>query len=108
AAHVVTLGRDATGRMLAGTESPGRLYRFDAGDKPFVILDAGAAEVKATASDTSGAIYAAAVTKSDDASGAEPATVAATIAIAPPATSASTSGSSSSGNARRSILYRVE
>ena len=33
--------------MLAGTESPGRLYRFDADDRPFVLLDSGLTELRA-------------------------------------------------------------
>ena len=40
--------------MLAGTESPGRLYRFDADDRPFVLLDSGLTELRAIASTPDG------------------------------------------------------
>ncbi|MCC7008905.1 MAG: hypothetical protein IT184_08820 [Acidobacteria bacterium] len=101
AAHVVTLARDASGRMLAGTDSPGRLYRFDASQKPFVVLDAGQAEMRAIAVDAaSGALYAAAVLRSDDGSSSDTPTIAAAAA---PTTPASTSASP-----RRSTLYCID
>ena len=104
-AHVVTLGRDASGRMLAGTESPGRLYRFDTNDRPFVVLDAGAAELRAVAADTSGALWAAAVMKGDDSSSGETASVATVLPPASP--TGSSSATSSTPAARRSVLYQV-
>jgi hypothetical protein len=66
AAHVVTLGRDSAGRLLAGTESPGRLYRLAGDDRPFVLLDAGMTELRATAATAAGVVFAAAVTRGDD------------------------------------------
>ena len=71
--------------MLAGTESPGRLYRFDADDRPFVLLDSGMAELRAISVDAGGVIFAAAVAKGDEsASAGETPSVA--VALAPPAT----------------------
>src|SRR4029453_8339787 len=49
AAHVVSLTRDAEGRIMAGTETPGRLYRLDASGRPFVMLDSGLTELRASA-----------------------------------------------------------
>jgi hypothetical protein len=75
---------DADGRMLAGTESPGRLYRFDSSDKPFVLLDTGLAELRAVSSDASGVLFAAAVAKGEEsASAGETTSVAVTLAAAP-------------------------
>ena len=39
ATHAMTLAFDREGRLLAGTESPGRVFRIDASGKPFVLLD---------------------------------------------------------------------
>ena len=36
----MTLAFDRDGQLLAGTESPGRVFRLDASGKPFVLLDA--------------------------------------------------------------------
>ncbi len=108
AAHVVTLGRDSAGRLLAGTESPGRLYRLAGDDRPFVLLDAGMTELRATAATAAGVVFAAAVTRGDDPApaGGESATVA---FAQPPATpSTASSSSSSSATARRSVLYRID
>jgi len=101
AAHVVTLARDESGRMLAGTDSPGRLYRFDAAQRPFVLLDAGQAELRAVATDPgSGALYAAAVLRGDDSSSDS---TAVTSAAATP-----TPGAGQQGASRRSVLYRID
>ncbi len=60
-----------SGRMLAGTESPGRLYRFDANDKPFVLLDSGLDRAaRRSRNGDDGAIFAAALSRGDDASSA--------------------------------------
>jgi hypothetical protein len=106
AAHVVALTRDANGRMLAGTESPGRLYRFEADDRPSVLLDSGLTELRAIAPGAGGVIFAAAVSRGDDAvaSGGE----TASVAFAIPAPPGGTSATPASGASRRSVLYRID
>jgi hypothetical protein len=119
AAHVVSLTRDAGGRMLAGTESPGRLYRFAADDRPFVLLDSGMTELRAAVIDASGTIYAAAVTRGDDAAASSGETTSVAVTMPPPATGAGASASSSASSspssssssstpAKRSALYRID
>ena len=54
AAHVVSLSPDGKGRMLAGTESPGRLYRFESDDRPFVLLESGVTELRAAVASQDG------------------------------------------------------
>ncbi len=44
--HVSALAFDATGKLLVGTSTPGRVVRLDADGKPFVILEAGYQEVR--------------------------------------------------------------
>jgi hypothetical protein len=65
--HAVALTRDAEGRMLVGTESPGRLYRFGSDDRPFAVLDSGLTEIRAVAAAADGVVYAAALNRGDDA-----------------------------------------
>src|SRR5206468_12269387 len=60
ATNVVTLAFDKTGSLLAGTESPGRLFRFDAQGKPFVLLDSPFKELHMVRLADDGTIYAAA------------------------------------------------
>jgi len=88
AAHVVALARDGQGRVLAGTESPGRLYRIGADDRAFALLDSGLTELRAVTVAPDGTVYAAALTRGDDApaaSGEQAAVVAsvATVSAAP-------------------------
>ncbi len=45
ATHAMTLAFDRDGRLLAGTESPGRVFRIDASGKPFVLLDSSYTEI---------------------------------------------------------------
>ncbi|HXT69855.1 MAG TPA: hypothetical protein VN700_08865 [Vicinamibacterales bacterium] len=108
AAHVVTLTKDPQGRILAGTESPGRLYRIGADDRPFALLDSGLTEVRAVTATADGTIYAAAVTRGDEATpaGSEPAAVItslATISVPVPSAAGSTSAP-----ARKALLYRID
>ena len=63
---------DRAGRLIAGTESPGRVFRIDASGKPFVLLDSGYNEIHKLRIDQSGAIYAAAVRGRGDKAGAGP------------------------------------
>jgi hypothetical protein len=105
AAHVVMLARDQSGRMLAGTESPGRLYRFAADNKPFVVLDSGMTEVRAAVATSAGAVYVAAVTRGDDPAPAGGETTSVSIAL-PPATPPATPAAAPTG--RRSVLYRID
>ena len=61
ATHAISLAFDRDGRLLVGTESPGRLFRIDASGKPFVLLDSPYNEIHAIRVDGAGTIYAAAV-----------------------------------------------
>ncbi len=57
----MTLAFDRDGRLLAGTESPGRVFRIDASGKPFVLLDSSYNEIHTLRVDSRGNIYVAAV-----------------------------------------------
>jgi hypothetical protein len=107
----VSLTVDSAGRMLAGTESPGRLYRFDASDRPFVMLDTGMSELRAISSTAAGVVFAAGVAKgSETTTGGETTSVAVTLAAtATTGAAAGTGGSSTSSTPpRRSVVYRIE
>jgi hypothetical protein len=52
---------DTQGRLLAGTEPNGILYRISAKDKAFVLYDAGLPEIRAIVPMTDGTVYAAAL-----------------------------------------------
>jgi hypothetical protein len=106
AGHVVTLVRDNEGRMLAGTESPGRLYRFGPDDRPFALLDSGLPELRAVAVSTDGVIYAAAISKADDAGASESAVPSVAAISAPAPTSGATPAAAPP--ARRSVLFRID
>jgi sugar lactone lactonase YvrE len=107
AAHVVSLVRDGEGRVLAGTEAPGRLYRFDSSGRPFVMLDSGLTELRATAVSDTGVVFAAAVARGDEPAGGEPSSVASAIALAaPPA--GGTPPPASAPKDKKSVIYRIE
>jgi hypothetical protein len=57
----MTLAFDRDGRLLAGTESPGRVFQIDASGKPFVLLDSSYNEIHQLRVAADGMIYAAAV-----------------------------------------------
>ncbi len=57
----MTLAFDRDGQLLAGTESPGRVFRLDASGKPFVLLDSSYNEIHTLRVDSRGNIYVAAV-----------------------------------------------
>ena len=61
ATHAMTLAFDRDGQLLAGTESPGRVFRLDASGKPFVLLDSSYNEIHTLRVDSRGNIYVAAV-----------------------------------------------
>ena len=50
----MTLAFDREGRLLAGTESPGRVFQLDAAGKPFVLLDSPYNEIRALRVDANG------------------------------------------------------
>ncbi len=54
-----------TGDLLAGTESPGRVFRIDATGKAFVLLDSPFKEIHALRLADDGTLYAAAVSGAD-------------------------------------------
>jgi hypothetical protein len=62
ATHVMTLAFDRSQRLLAGTESPGRVFQLDAAGKPFVLLDSPYNEIRTIRVNANGDIYATAVT----------------------------------------------
>ena len=45
--HAMALAFDRDGRLLAGTGAPGRVFRFDAAGRPFVLLDSSYGEIRA-------------------------------------------------------------
>ena len=59
--HVTSLALDPQGRLLAGTEPNGILYRISAKDKAFVLYDASLPEIRAIVPAPDGTIYAAAL-----------------------------------------------
>ena len=112
--HVVALAFDATATSIAGTESPGRLYRIDANDHPFALLESDMTEVGAIHVASDGTIYAAAVDGSVE-TGGDAASALAAAASAPGATSSSGSSSSAppavtpkSTNLPRDCRWRLE
>jgi hypothetical protein len=110
-----------------GTESPGKLFRVDAGGRGFVLLDPGFQEIHAIRSGPGGAIYVTAVS---DRGGAPPRPVEppSTDAPRPPAaapvatvtteitgvvvaeapSAAQTTTARASGGAGRGAVYRIE
>lgn len=59
--HVTSLAVDQQGRLLAGTEPNGILYRVSAKDKAFVLYDANLPEIRAIKPMPDGTVYAAAL-----------------------------------------------
>ena len=57
----MSLAVDKTGELIAGTESPGRVFRIDAAGKAFVLLDSPFSEIHALRLAADGTIYAAAL-----------------------------------------------
>ncbi|MBK9166145.1 MAG: hypothetical protein IPM24_01635 [Bryobacterales bacterium] len=55
--HVTSLAFDAKGRLLAGTEPNGLLFRIDAKDRGFVLYDANFAEIRALVPAPDGSVY---------------------------------------------------
>src|SRR5258708_36450105 len=58
--NVVALAIDKGGNLVAGTESPGRIFRIDKSGKAFVLLDSPFKEIHALKLAADGTIYAAA------------------------------------------------
>ena len=59
--HITGLAVDSQGRLLAGTEPNGILYRISAKDKAFVLYDANLPEIRAIVPMPDGTVYAAAL-----------------------------------------------
>ena len=59
--HVTCLALDREGRLLAGSEPNGILYRISGPNKAFVLYDANLPEIRAIVPGPDGAIYAAAL-----------------------------------------------
>ena len=59
--HITGLAVDSEGRVLAGTEPNGILYRISAKDKAFVLYDASLPEIRAIVPMPDGTVYAAAL-----------------------------------------------
>ena len=59
--HVTGLAVDSQGRLLAGTEPNGILYRISAKDKAFVLYDASLPEIRAIVPMPDGTVYVAAL-----------------------------------------------
>ena len=58
-AHITGLAVDSQGRLLAGTEPNGILYRISAKDKAFVLYDSDLPEIRAIVPMPDGTVYAA-------------------------------------------------
>ena len=59
--HVTALTLDKEGRLLAGTEPNGLIYRLDGKDKAFVLYDSNFPEIRTLATAPDGTVYAAAL-----------------------------------------------
>ena len=59
--HITGLAVDSQGRLLAGTEPNGILYRISAKDKAFVLYDSNLPEIRAIVPMPDGTVYAAAL-----------------------------------------------
>jgi hypothetical protein len=59
--HVTSMAIDKQGRLLAGTEPNGILYRITAKDKAFVLFDSNLPEIRAIKPMPDGTVYAAAL-----------------------------------------------
>jgi hypothetical protein len=59
--HITGLAIDSQGRLLAGTDPNGILYRISAKDKAFVLYDANLPEIRAIVPMPDGTVYAAAL-----------------------------------------------
>ncbi len=59
--HVTSLAIDSQGRVLAGTEPNGIIYRITAKDKAFVLYDANLPEIRSIKPMPDGTVYAAAL-----------------------------------------------
>ncbi len=59
--HITGLAVDSQGRVLAGTEPNGILYRITAKDKAFVLYDANLPEIRAIVPMPDGSVYVAAL-----------------------------------------------
>ncbi len=59
--HITGLAVDSQGRLLAGTEPNGILYRITAKDKAFVLYDSNLPEIRAIVPMPDGTVYAAAL-----------------------------------------------
>ncbi len=59
--HVTALALDQKGRLLAGTEPNGILYRIDSKDRAFVLYDSNLPEIRSIVPATDGSIYVAAL-----------------------------------------------
>ena len=57
----MSLATTRTGELIAGTESPGRVFRIDAAGKAFVLIDSPFREIHALRLAADGTIYAAAL-----------------------------------------------
>jgi hypothetical protein len=88
--HVTCLALDSQGRLLAGSEPNGILYRVTAKDKAFVLLDATLPEIRAVVPQPDGSLYVAALggafgNKQAGAAGAV-STIGTGVVTAPPTT----------------------
>src|SRR4029078_1132149 len=69
ATHVITLAFQPDGQLLAGTESPGRLFRIDRAGKAFLLLDSSSQEINAIRMNAQGNIFLAALSGRPSAGG---------------------------------------
>jgi hypothetical protein len=86
----VSLAFSKTGDLLAGTESPGRVFRIDASGKAFVLLDSPFREIHRLKVADDGTLYAVAVSASAPASTDRPAETVSPDTGRPPVPTVST------------------
>ena len=126
AAHVVSMTFDGERRLVVGTESPGRVFRIGADNRPFLLLDTNLQEVRALRADGRGRLYVAAQARrmgGGDGGGdaptvvdAPPAQPVASVSVSITAMSVvdaptpvpSTPGASGSGGATVGAIFRID
>lgn len=124
AAHVVSMTFDGERRLVVGTESPGRVFRLGADNRPFLLLDTNLQEVRALRADGRGRLYVAAqARRSGDGGGDAPAVVDApraqpvasvTVSITAisvvdaPTPVPSTAGAGATGGATVGAIFRID
>ena len=122
AAHVVSMTFDGERRLVVGTESPGRVFRLGADNRPFLLLDTNLQEVRALRADGRGRLYVAAQARRSgggdapavvDAPRAQPVasvtvSITAISVVDAPTPVPSTAGAGATGGATVGAIFRID